>query len=141
TIDLNKLAEFGDALPVRADPHTASQVEIQARLSLSPAATEDPLLRLPPDDRGKISWDDLAPLFKTESHYVALPESHTLATAMVQGVQLGEPLLVSKTFGTARQGALTGYGLWQWKLTSFGREMAYGGKSDTATGTISAMDV
>lgn len=141
TVDLNKLAEFGDALPIRADPNTASQVEMQASLSLTPAAAEDPLLRLPPDERGKISWEDLAPLFKTESHFVALPESHMLATATVQGVQLGEPLLVSRSIGTARQVALTGYGLWQWRLTSFGREMAYGGKSDTATGTISAMDV
>ncbi|HET6400714.1 MAG TPA: hypothetical protein VFH95_04865 [Candidatus Kapabacteria bacterium] len=141
TLDLNKLAEFGDALPVRANPNTASQVEMQASLSLTPAATDDPLLRLPPEERGKISWEDLAPLFKTESHFVALPESHILATAMVQGVPLGEPLLVTRTIGTARQVALTGYGLWQWKLTSFGREMAYGGKSDTATGTISAMDV
>jgi len=141
TIDLKKLAELGDALPIRADPNTASQVEMQASLSLSPAAADDPLLRLPPDERGKISWEGLAPLFKTESHFVALPESRTLANAMVQGVPLGEPLLVSRTIGTARQVALTGYGLWQWKLTSFGREMAYGGKSDTATGTISALDV
>ena len=141
TIDLAKLAEFGDALPVRADPNTASEVEMQASLSLTPAARDNPLLRLPPDERGKISWEDLAPLFKTESHFVALPESQTLATAVVQGVPLGEPLLVTRTIGTARQVALTGYGLWRWKLTSLGREMAYGGKSDTAKGTISALDV
>lgn len=141
TLDLNKLAELGDALPVRADPRTASGVEMKASLSLTPAASSDPILGLPPDERSKINWDGLAPLFKTESHFSALPESHTLATATVQGVPLGEPLVVTRTIGNARQVALTGYGLWQWKLTSFGREEAYGGKSDTATAPISAMDV
>ncbi len=141
TLDLNKLAEFGDALPVRADPRSASGTELKASLTLTPAASADPVFRLPPEERNKIAWDGLAPLFKTESHFTALPESHTLATATVQGVPIGEPLVVTRTIGNARQVALTGYGLWQWKLTSFGREEAYGGKSDTATSPVSAMDV
>ncbi len=141
TLDLGKLAELGDALPVRADPRSASGVELKANLTLTPAASGDPLFRVPPEERNKISWEGLAPLFKTESNFTALPESKTLATVTFQGVPLGEPLIVTRTIGTARQVALTGYGLWQWKLTSFGREEAYGGKSDTATGPVSALDV
>ncbi len=140
-LDPAKFAELGDALPIRTDSRTASQVEMKASLALTPSGAEDPILHIPPDKHGAISWDGLAPLFKTETHFEALPESRTLATAMVQGVKMDEPLLVTRAIGTARQIALTGYGLWQWKLTTFGREEAYAGKTDTSKLGISALDL
>ena len=101
-------------------------------MSLSSDATDNPVLHLPPAEHGKLSWEDLAPLFKTESHVQARPEAQVLAEASMQGVKLGEPLMIARHIGKARQLAVTGYGLWQWKLTSFGRERAYMGRNDTA---------
>ena len=140
-LDLTKLAELGDALPFRANVGTASQVEMKAGMALTASGSEDPILHIPPEEHGAISWDGLAPLFKTETQFEALPESRTLATANVQGVKMDEPLLVTRSIGTARQIALTGYGIWQWKLTTFGREEAYAGKTDTSKLGISALDL
>ncbi len=140
-LDLAKLAEFGDALPIRAGSRSASQAELKAALALTPSAAEDPVLHVPPEERGAITWEGLAPLFKTETHFDALPETRTLATTNVQGVKLDEPLLVTRTIGNARQIALTGYGIWQWKLTTFGREEAYAGKTDTTKSNIDALDL
>jgi hypothetical protein len=138
TLDLTKLASLGDALPFTMNARSASQSEMKVGLSLDAAATDNPVLHLPPAEHGKISWEDLAPLFKTESHVQARPEAQVLAEANMQGVKLGEPLIIARHIGKARQLAITGYGLWQWKLTSFGRERAYMGRSDTA---VSALDL
>ncbi len=140
-LDLTKLAELGDAMPFRADSRTASQVEMKASLALTPSGAEDPILHIPPEEQGAVSWDGLAPLFKTETHFEALPESRTLATTIVQGVKMNEPLLITRSIGTARQIALTGYGIWQWKLTTFGREAAYAGTTDSSKLGISALDL
>jgi hypothetical protein len=140
-LDLAKLSELGDAVPIRADARMASNVELKAGIALTASAAEDPLLRVPPEDRGSITWEGLAPLFKTETQFTALPESRTLATANVQGVKMNEPLLVTRTIGSARQIAFTGYGIWQWKLTTFGREEAYTSKSDSSKSKISALDL
>lgn len=140
-LDLTKLSELGDALPIHTNARSSSQAELKASLNLSSSATEDPLLRIPADQRGAISWDGLAPLFKTETHFESLPESRTLATSIVQGVKMSDPLIVTRTLGTARQVALTGYGIWQWKLTTFGREEAYQSKADTSKSKLSALDL
>lgn len=140
-LDLGKLAELGDALPIRADARSTSQAELKASLAVTPSGAEDPVLHIPPEERGTITWDGLAPLFKTETHFTALPESRTLATAIVQGVKMDEPLLVTRSIGTARQIALTGYGLWQWKLTTFGREETNVGTTDSTKLGISALDL
>jgi hypothetical protein len=140
-LDLTKLAELGDAIPIRTDARMSSQAELKTSLAINPSAQEDPLLRIPPNQHKTISWEGLAPLFKTETHFVTLPESKVLATANIQGVKMDEPLLVTRTIGAARQVALTGYGIWQWKLTTFGREEAYANKADTSKPTISALDL
>ncbi len=140
-LDLGKLQQLGDALPFKVEPRMASQNEIKAGMAVNPAVSDNPVLHIPPDERGKISWDGVAPLFKTETHFQARPESQTLAEATMAGVKLGEPLILSRHIGQARQLAITGYGLWQWKLTSFGRERAYANRSDTAKQLVSALDL
>ena len=91
-----------------------------------------------------MKWESLAPIIKTEIHFAAKPESEVLAEATIQGVKLGEPLVISRTIGRSRQIAFTGYGLWQWKLTSFGRERAFvslSRKKDTTAARESALDI
>ena len=83
-------------------------------------------------------------MIKTETHFAAKPESEVLAEATIQGVKLGEPLVISRTVGRSRQIAFTGYGLWQWKLTSFGRERAFASlsrKKDSSAESESALDI
>jgi len=137
--DVAKLNDLGDALPFRIDSRTAGANELKTGLLLNPSASDNPVLRIPPDQRGKITWEGLAPLFKTETHFAARPESQTLAEATVQGLKLNEPLIISRHIGNARQLALTGYGIWQWKLITFGREAAFAGKKDTSH--LNALDL
>ena len=143
-LDAAKLAELGDAIPFRIASPSRSQNELRVSMSLNPTAADEPIFHVPEKERSSVTWNGLAPLFKSEAHIQARPESQVLAEATVQGVKLGEPLVVTRRVGTTRQIALTGYGLWQWKLISFGRDAAYRATSrnkDTANTPISALDL
>lgn len=142
-VDYTKLASLGDALPFRVDPRTASQNELKTGLELTAAAKDNPILRVPASERSEFQWEGLAPLFKTETHVEPRPESQVLADAAVQGVKLGEPVLMTRRLGTSRQIALMSYGIWQWRLTTFGREQAFRSQvhSKDTIGTFSALDI
>ena len=91
-----------------------------------------------------MSWEGLAPLFKTEASIEPKPESEVIAEATIQGVRLGDPLILTRRLGDSRSIAINGYGIWQWRLTSFGRELAFQSTSrlrDTANPAYSALDI
>src|SRR5579883_322693 len=136
-LDLGKLAELGDALPIRTNARMASPNEYKAGFAINPANAESPIFHVPAG-MSKNTWEGLPPLYKTETHFDARPESQILAWATLQGTTMPEPMLVARSIANARQLALTGYGIWQWKLTAFGREKSYEGKGDTS---ISALDL
>ena len=142
-IDYTKLSALGDALPFRVDPRTASQNELKTGMQLTPAAKDNPILHIPAGEQSDVQWQDLAPLFRTETHFESRPESHVLADAAVSGVNLGDPVLITRQLGTSRQIALTSYGIWQWRLTSFGREQAFRSQIRTkdTTSAFSALDI
>ncbi len=143
-LDAAKLALFGDAIPFRIAGASRSQNELKVSMNVNPSALDDPILHIPEKEKSSVNWMGLAPLFKSEAHIEARPEAQVLAEATIQGVKLGEPLLISRRLGATRQIALTGYGLWQWKLISFGRDAAYRATSrtkDTSNVVISALDL
>ncbi|MFI5262998.1 MAG: hypothetical protein ACHQM6_00625 [Candidatus Kapaibacterium sp.] len=143
TLDLDKLRNLEDALPFSLKGARASNNELKVATVLSADKKDNPIFRARSEQTSQTKWESLAPLIKTETHFTAKPESEVLAEATIQGVKLGEPLVISRTIGKSRQIAFTGYGLWQWKLTSFGRERAFASlsrKKDTAA-SESALDI
>lgn len=143
-VDYSKLKEFDDALPFTLANTRISTNEIKVSTALNPAKADDPIMRSG-SDRGEeaTNWEGLAPLIKTETSFAAKPEAEVLAEASIQGVKLGQPLILSRRLGRSRQIAFTGYGMWQWKLVSFGREKAYRSLSRTkdSSSTLSALDI
>jgi hypothetical protein len=144
SLDLDKLRSLEDAMPFSLKGARASGNELKVSTALAPDKKDNPIFRAKNEQTSQTKWESLAPLIKTETHFAAKPESEVLAEATMQGVKLGEPLVMSRTIGRTRQIAFTGYGLWQWKLTSFGRERAFASlsrkKDSTAIGE-SALDI
>lgn len=143
SLDLDKLRTLEDAMPFSLKGARASGNELKVSTALSPDKKDNPIFRSKSEQTSQTKWESLAPLIKTETHFAAKPESEVLAEATIQGVKLGEPLVISRTVGKSRQIAFTGYGLWQWKLTSFGREKAFASLSrkKDSTGGESALDI
>ncbi len=144
TLDLDKLRSLEDAMPFSLKGAKASSNELKVSAALTADKKDNPIFRAKSEQTSQTKWESLAPLIKTETHFAAKPESDVLADATVQGVKLGEPLVISRTVGKSRQIAFTGYGLWQWKLTSFGRERAFASlsrKKDSVAIGESALDI
>ncbi len=143
TLDLDKLRALEDAMPFSLKGARASGNEMKVTTALSSDKKDNPVFRAKSEQTSQTKWESLAPLIKTETHFTAKPESEILAEATIQGVKLGEPLVISRTVGRSRQIAFTGYGLWQWKLTSFGRERAFASLSRKKDSTMSesALDI
>lgn len=143
TVDYVKLQQLADALPFRI-PQRALSNEIKVSPYIAPDRYDHPLLKLTGQLKDKMSWEGLAPLFKTEASIEPKPESEVIAEATIQGVRLGDPLILTRRIGDSRSIAVNGYGIWQWRLTSFGRELAFQSTSklrDTANAAFSALDI
>jgi hypothetical protein len=144
SLDIEKLRLIEDALPFSLKGVRASNNELSISAAVNQQTITNPILRADKEQTAAPKWETLAPLTKTEMHFAPKPESDVLIEATVQGVKIGEPLLLSRTIGKTREIAFTSYGLWRWKLTSFGRERAFASLSrskDTSAGAESALDL
>ncbi len=63
------------------------------------------------------AWAQLPPLF-VGTRFRAKTESDVLAFARVQSVMLTEPLIVIRHIHRKKSIAITGYGLWRWRMLS-----------------------
>lgn len=143
-VDLVKLKQLEEALPFSISNTTQSNNELSVSASVNATSLANPILRADKEQTAAPKWESLAPLTKTETHFVPKAESEVIAEATLQGVKIGEPLLLSRSVGRAREIAFTAYGLWKWKLTSFGRERAFAALSRTKDSTVasqSALDI
>jgi hypothetical protein len=144
-LDIEKLKQIEAALPFTIPSSRISTNEIKVSASVPTDKRSNPIMRsgsLP--EEIPTDWEKLTPLVKTETSFQPRSESEVLAEATIQSVKLGQPLIISRKLGRSRQIAFTGYGLWQWKLTSFGRERAFRALSrtkDTQAVKESALEV
>jgi hypothetical protein len=144
TLDPSKVKVIEDILPFSIGNGQVSTNELNVSALVNAQSLTNPILRADKAQTAAPKWESLAPLVKTETHFAPKAESQVLAEATLQGVKIGEPLLMSRTVGKSRQIAFTGYGLWKWKLTSFGRERAFASLSrtkDSAVSSESALDI
>jgi hypothetical protein len=62
------------------------------------------------------TWQRLPPIFKTQTTFRAKPESDLLASTTFQNLVLGEPLIVARNINGQKSYAITGEGVWRWRL-------------------------
>jgi len=70
---------------------------------------------------GKISsedWQSLPPIYKTQTSFRAKPESEVLTYAVLQNIVLTEPLVAVRNIARQKSFAVTGEGVWRWRLTT-----------------------
>jgi hypothetical protein len=75
------------------------------------------------DERGGItpdSWDRLPPVFKVRTAFQARPGSEVLAYARISTVTTNEPLVLTRSVGGVKSFAVTGHGIYRWRLLSQG---------------------
>ena len=65
-------------------------------------------------------WEQLPPLYKTMTVFRAKPESDVLAAVKFQNIILNEPLILTRNINGQKSFAITGYGVWRWRLMAQG---------------------
>ncbi len=65
-------------------------------------------------------WGQLPPVFKTRTQFRSKIESDVLATIKIQNIQIDEPLILTRNINRYKSAAITGYGLWRWRLLAQG---------------------
>jgi hypothetical protein len=66
------------------------------------------------------NWQQLPPIYKTQTVFHAKPESETLALVVLQNINLDEPLVLLRSIYGHKSFAITGYGVWRWRLLAEG---------------------
>jgi Mg-chelatase subunit ChlD len=65
---------------------------------------------------GAALWQRLPPIYKSQTTFHAKPGTEVVIQPTLQQVTLDEPLVVARSLNRQKVVAVTGYGLWRWRL-------------------------
>lgn len=113
-LDPGKLKVLESLLPVTVGSPRSGEMEITAHLE-GPGRLS-PVTAVPNIDR----WDDLPPIYRSETVFAPRPEATSLVTGGIAGTSVREPLIVARSLGRNRTVAVLGYGIFRWELLAGG---------------------
>ncbi len=119
-----KLKQLEDYLPFNT-MKTGSR-EFEANPSVTVHALSSPLIKIEGNDKDLDIWNKLPPIFKTETFVRIKPESNLDVGVKVNGVELNEPLILSRYWQGQKSIAVLGYGIYRWKLMGKAADEAMG---------------
>jgi len=113
-IDYNKLKTLESLLPFNVKG--ISYNEILVTPNVSNFQLQSPLMKITgtPDDIN--IWNQLPPLFRSETLFEKKIESELLSTLKINNIPFNYPLILSRKAYKQKSLAITGYGIWRWKL-------------------------
>lgn len=66
------------------------------------------------------SWQQLPPVYKTQTIFRTKPEAEMLASVRIQNIVINEPLVLTRNINRQKTFAITGHGVWRWRLMAQG---------------------
>ncbi|HSD63923.1 MAG TPA: hypothetical protein VLB50_08985, partial [Ignavibacteriaceae bacterium] len=69
------------------------------------------------------AWNNLPPVFMTNSQIVARPESEVIVKARLNNVSLNAPLIISRRLGSKRSITVLANSVWKWKLQTATKQL------------------
>ncbi|MBS4001251.1 MAG: VWA domain-containing protein [Desulfobulbaceae bacterium] len=132
--DYNKLKKFEEFLPFNVASTRAK--EFMVNVDLNPRALSNPLIRINGTDEDLNQWNNLPPIYKTETFVRIKSESELVASMKVNNVPIAEPLIMTREFQQTKSIAVMGYGLFRWKLAGHAVEVSRGRNEATDIFTL-----
>jgi len=123
-VDYNKLRTFDEYLPFTIQTSRPNEFSITADVKQSEVS--NPLLRITGTESDITTWNQLPPVFRTETFVKIKPEAEVVASMKVNNVTLADPLIVTRSFQQRKTVAVLGYGIYRWKLLGNGVEQVKG---------------
>lgn len=125
-LDYYKLKTLEDYIPFSIQ--STRQNEFLVIPDISEKATGNPIIRVNGNEQDKNLWNQLPPIFRTETFVRVKPESEIISTFKVNNVPFREPLIISRSFQGQKTIAVLGYGIYRWKLLGYASEVSKGRK-------------
>lgn len=122
--DYNKLKTLEEYLPFVTI--SSRQQEFLAVPDVKPASLSNPLLRINGTDEDYKLWNQLPPVFRTETFVRVKPESEVASGFKVNNVPLKEPLILNRSFQNKKSVSILAYGLYRWKLLGYAADVSKG---------------
>lgn len=118
--DLNRLKSLQPELPFTFQNIDDGFSEVQPVVRTSD--NENPLIHNDSDNPATV-WNNLPPVFITNSDISARPESEVLVRARLNNTPLNNPLIVTRKIGSKRSIAVLAGGIWRWKLQTAAKKL------------------
>jgi len=125
-LDYYKLKILEDFLPFTVQSTRPNEFLVVP--DISEKATGNPIIRIKGNEQDKNLWNELPPIFRTETFVRVKPESEIIASFKVNNVPFKEPLIITRSFQGQKTIAVLGYGIYRWKLLGYAAEIAKGRK-------------
>jgi len=125
-LNYNNLRIIEDELPFVTT--STKPMEFLVVPDVNPNTVSSPLLRISGNTEDLKYWNQLPPVFRTETFVRVKPESEIISTMKINNVPLKEPLILSRSVGNKKSVAFLGYGLYRWKLLGYASDYAKGKK-------------
>lgn len=113
TTDYAKLQTFEPLLPFTWSGVSTGEVLVFP--SVADRQKNNPLITLEGSATVE-GWQQLPPIYKTQTTFRAKPEADLLAAVKIQNIVLTEPLIATRNINRRKSFAITGHGVWRWKL-------------------------
>ncbi len=115
--DERKLSSLSSLLPYLS--MNPSQSEQLVFIEIAPSQKNHPILATATDE-AVAGWDRLPPIFRTQTTYRAKAEATVLANTKINTIVLNDPLIAIRNVNKQKSMAVTGYGIWRWRLMAQG---------------------
>jgi hypothetical protein len=112
-LDLEKLQMLEPYLPFTSSLQNPSEVNVFA--SIPEKMQKNPLVFFDETSSNE-AWLRLPPIYKMGTQFKSKPESDIIADVKTQNIILNEPLIAARNIGRQKSIAVTGYGIWRWRL-------------------------
>jgi len=123
-LDYSKLKTLEEYLPFNT--LTSKPQEFLALGDFRKEASANPILKITGAASDIDQWNQLPPVFRTETFVKVKPESEILAGLKVNNTSIKEPLLMTRNFQNKKSVAVLGYGLYRWRLLGYAADVAKG---------------
>ena len=123
-VNYNNLRILEDELPFITT--STKPMEFLVIPDINYNSISNPILRITGNTDDFQNWNQLPPVFKTETFVRVKPESEVISTMKINNIPLKEPLILSRFVGNKKSIAFLGYGLYRWKLLGFASDYAKG---------------
>ncbi len=122
--DYSKLKQFEAFLPFTI--LSSRQQEYLAFVDVKQQSLGNVLMKINGTEADNDIWNQLPPIYRTETFVKMKPEAEMLASVKVNSMPIAEPMICARDFQQSKSVAILGYGLYRWKLMGFAADQAKG---------------